>query len=281
MRHADIKSSFLDYKDIPKYRELNCTETVARLLHTRMKSPRDFFPNDVFNATCLAYNYSSSEQSTQRYIGTNSNHLLNILMPINQSPGLVLQLPSYWPSIFGILILCYDKNTRITHAVLSSQDGNIGSSIIKSMKKQKRDWSNPVLIALEFYFVAIDFLYNEVKSVHWKLGEVNHGTGHFNYAIYDNDTPVKIDFFSTSRILNMSGQDAATLTAHFTSLLQGSEQLRIFKESTENTREESTSQDRKAAIEEKLNILTEVCRSYVLEAQALEKRSNVLLQVVS
>lgn len=186
----------------------------------------------------------------------------------------------------GQTIISYDRNTQITHAVVISEGNSmLRSSMINSIKQQKKDWSNPLLFTSELFASILEFYRLRVKSDTGALFDINVKIGHFDYVDRVNiNAPQKkntdLNFVSLSKALNMTGQNTANLGACFTSMLQVLSQLRVFKELIKDTSEDSFSQGKNAVIEKRLDMFTESCNCYLHEVQAIEKRCNVLLQVV-
>lgn len=191
-------------------------------------------------------------------------------------------MPKSWIKTYGQIIISYDRDTQITHVVVLSQNDIFGSIMLKSITDGKKDWSGPVSMTAELLSIVLEHFEARIKAETGNLGEININTGHFDYSDPDGDSQVAdLNFMAMSKTLNMTGQNAAILVASFSSMLQVLIQLRIFAELINGTKEGGTRKGRNAAMENKLHMLTEICNCYLLEAQSIEKRCNVLLQVVS
>lgn len=191
-----------------------------------------------------------------------------------------------WRFTAGILILYYDKETNFTHALLITQSNAISSNVDEEIKTGKVDWADPSMIPLTLLHQVLTFVIRVFKAVQYDIQKVNGTTGHYNYKNREDvdammADSIQIDFMSTSRTLNECGQLASTSTSCFSSLLRAIEQLQLFRSQIEFSEQSSKPQEDTSMLDERINILTEECHALYLEAQAAEKQSSVLMQVVS
>lgn len=183
--------------------------------------------------------------------------------------------------MFAMLTLCYDRNTHITRAILTSENGTLGSEVIESMKTKKRDWTDPVVMVSELVSKILRMLHSQIRLVQSSLDEISIQAGQSFYLEVDSNVTPTLDFLSLSKTLNKSGRLAAFLTAYFASLLQVLDKLMAFKKAIEDPQSISRTWDGTAAVEERIDLMVVVCVAFLTEAEKLEKHCNVLLQAVS
>ncbi|CZR67161.1 uncharacterized protein PAC_17060 [Phialocephala subalpina] len=184
-----------------------------------------------------------------------------------------------WWSHSGSLALLYNKETRITEAVFHSESNLLGFQLLKNIKKNAVDWTNPLSIALEVIQMVVAFFHSELEKLQQKLGRINEQTGQHNYANIPPTDPFKLDFLATTRSLNTLSQDAILMTATFTSLINVLDNLQKFKKATEDLEEDGHGCIEAIKIDERMDILRENCRSLLIEVKSLNKQSAVLIQV--
>ncbi|KUJ07168.1 uncharacterized protein LY89DRAFT_691967 [Mollisia scopiformis] len=245
---------------------LNCTKKAFRLLCSSIKEISDVLPAHRLKMTFHGHKYSTSNdgQDAQRYI------------------GFVIQLPAYDYHLENVFVVCYDTKTHMTQILLFSKQPHFGEELLSLLEKRLGCYSSPIWTALDVISFATKFLSRRLSDQAYNLGDINQRTGHFKYLDDAAESEIRefyeIDFLSTSRALNMIGQDAAILEAHFTSLLKVLEELRMFKKSTDEFQQSSTSHE-STLVDERLHLLLRFCESNLIETNTLIKQCNVLLQV--
>jgi hypothetical protein len=148
----------------------------------------------------------------------------------------------------------------------------------------------PLLLPVLLVEPMVSDIYRRITIHHQKLDEMEAVTGQHEYSVIPSGNPLELDFVSTTRSLNFTGNGVGIDMLRLKCILSILEQLVEWGHALKEARigddrseipPNNTQSEGKAIITEKFAYLKNTCNVLLVEAECEANRVRALIQVVS
>ncbi|KAH8686113.1 hypothetical protein BGZ60DRAFT_396910 [Tricladium varicosporioides] len=270
---------------IVEYREFDIVKgfPISSLSHESFTRVKDWIGCPAQDASPLGRYFTPSMEfccsSLTSVVGMNTSN-----------PVLQLELPFHYPNKSRITIR-YDRESNITYAFLITSKGdNIVKPLFDSLKNFPEFCDQPSLIAgllLEYSIYICIFrlsgFTDSIDALEKELGQHKHPGA-------PSKDPLEVNFQDTTKLLNWISCRAGIDTVRIRSLKESLEKVVKWKEAAlikpdirlqaNDSPQEDTKLRRDTIIKEEEEQFLAVCDNILLEEDLIEKRCQLLIQVV-